>query len=174
MKSAKAQMDTNKNLFEGLGCLRGREYDIEIDPEVKPVQLPPRQVPYKIKDKVKEKLNRVVDLRVIEPVHEPTEWVSQITTVLKKNGQARVCLDPRELNRPIKRQHYPMTVIEEVAVRIPGAKVFSKLDATSGHWQLKLSECSSKLTTFNTPWGRYKFLRMPFGISSTGKIGRKE
>ena len=42
VKSAKAQMDINQNLFEGLGCLRGREYDIEIDPEVKPVQLPPQ------------------------------------------------------------------------------------------------------------------------------------
>ena len=69
----------------------------------------------------------MVDLRVIEPVHEPTEWVSQITTVLKNNGQARVCLDPRELNRAIKRQHYPMTVIEEVAARIPGAKVFFQI-----------------------------------------------
>ena len=49
---------------------------------------------------------------------------------------------------------------------MPNAKVFSKLDATSGFWQLALDEASSKLTTFNTPFGRYRFLRAPFGIKS--------
>ena len=43
-------------------------------------------------------------------------------------------------------------------------KKFTLVDATSGYWQVRLDEESSKLTTFNTPWGKYKYLRLPFGL----------
>ena len=59
-----------------------------------------------------------------------------------------------------------MTTIEEVVADLPQAKVFSVLDATSGYWQVKLDEASSKLCTFNTPFGRCRFTRLPFGIKS--------
>jgi hypothetical protein len=104
----------NQDLFEGLGCVHGREYDIAIDPNVQPVQLPLRQIPHKIHDKVKTELERMTNLGEIEPVTEPTEWVSQITTVTKKNGSVRVCLYPQDLNKTIRRQHYPMTTLETV------------------------------------------------------------
>ena len=55
-----------------------------------------------------------------------------------------------------------MTTIEEVVADMPQAKVFSVLDATSGYWQVKLDEASSKLCTFNAPFGRYRFPRLPF------------
>ena len=63
-----------------------------------------------------------------------------------------------------------MTTIEEVVVSMPQAKVFSVLDATSGYWQVKLDEESSKLCTFNTPFGRYRFTRLPFGIKSAPEV----
>jgi hypothetical protein len=44
--------------------------------------------------------------------------------------------------------------------------VFSVLDARNGFWHVELDEDSSKLTCFNTPFGRYRWLRMPFGIKS--------
>ena len=63
-----------------------------------------------------------------------------------------------------------MTTIEEVVADMPQAKVFSVLDATSGYWQVKLDEASSKLCTFNTPIGRYRFTRLPFGILSAPEV----
>ena len=59
-----------------------------------------------------------------------------------------------------------MKTIEEVVQDMQGAKVFRKLDATSGYRQLELDEESSKLCTFNTPIGHYRFLRVPPGIVS--------
>ena len=52
-------------------------------------------------------------------------------------------------------------------------KYFSVLDATSGYWQIKLDEESSFLTTFNTPFGRFRFTRMPFGIHSAQEVFQK-
>jgi hypothetical protein len=86
------------------------------------------------------------------------------------SNKIRVCIDPRDLNRAIKREHYPMKTIEEVVAGMPEAKVFSVLDATSGYWQMKLNEESSKLCTFNTPFGRYRFTRLPFGIKSAPEV----
>ena len=94
--------------------------------------------------------------------------------VRKKNGKVRICIDPRDLNEAVKICHYPLPTLEEVATRLPKAKVFSVLDAKSGFWQVKLSESSCKLTTFNTPYGRYYWKRMPFGIKSAPEVCRRK
>ena len=60
-------------------------------------------------------------------------------------------------------EHHPIPTLEEITPKLAGAKLFSKLDARNGYWNVKLDEKSSYLTTFNTPFGRYRFLRMPFG-----------
>ena len=86
----------------------------------------------------------------------------------------RLCLDPRDLNKAIQREHYPMKTVEEVAAELSDAKVFSVLDATSWFWHIKLDEKSSELLTFNTPFGRYQYLRMPFGINSAPEIFQKK
>ena len=112
------------------------------------------------------------ELKVHCKVTEPTEWVSSMH-VEHKPGKTRICLDPKELNESIKREHYPMRTIEEVTAQMPNAAVFSIIDATSGYWQIKLSEESSYLTTYNTPFGRYRYLRMPFGISSASEIWQR-
>ena len=90
--------------------------------------------------------------------------------VKKPNGNVRICIDPKDLNCAIKREHYPMKTIEDVAAKLSNAKYFSKLDAESGFWQIVLDEPSSKLLTFNTPFGRYKFNRQAFGISSSLEV----
>lgn len=156
-------------VFEGLGCLPGT-YHIKIDPNVTPVVQPPKRIPISLKKKVKEELKRMEQIGVITRQIQPTEWVNSIVSVTKSSGNVRVCIDPRPLNDAILREHYPMKTIEEVVAEMPNAKVFSKLDATSGFWQLKLDEESSKLTTFLTPFGRYRFLRAPFGIKSIPEI----
>ena len=123
-----------------------------------------------MRQKVKDELERMERLEVIERVHEPTDWVNSMVTATKSNGKLRICIDPRDLNKAIKREHYPMPTIEDVLTRIPKAKVFSVLDATSGYWQIQLDESSAKLCTFNTPFGRYMFKRLPFGVSSAQDV----
>ena len=92
----------------------------------------------------------------------------------KPNAKLRVCIDPQHLNRALKRSHYPLPVIENILPELNNVKVFSKEDLKDGFLQIQLDEESSKLTTFQTPWGRYRYLRMPFGISpAPGYFQRK-
>ncbi len=85
----------------------------------------------------------------------------------KSNGDIRICSDPANLNRAIKRQHYQVPSAQEIFSRIGEAKYFSTSEATSGFLQVPLPNESTSLTTTATPFGRYKFLRLPFGWSSS-------
>jgi hypothetical protein len=88
----------------------------------------------------------------------------------KADGVVRIFLDPVDLNKEVKRQHYPVPTAQELFVRIGKAKYFSTLDATSGFLQIPLTEKSSYMTTFATPFRRYRFLRLPFGISLASDV----
>ena len=89
-----------------------------------------------------------------ERVYEPSDWVNSMVTVIKPNGKLRICIDPRDLNKAINREHFPTKTVEEIVARMPNAKFFSVLDASSGFWQIELNQESSKLCTFNTLLGR--------------------
>ena len=88
----------------------------------------------------------------------------------KKNGKIRICLDPKDLNKAIQRKNYLLPTIEDIATRLHGAKVFTKLDVRSGFWHIALDEKSSYLTTFHTTFGQYCWNRVPFGISSAPEV----
>ena len=90
--------------------------------------------------------------------------------VEKKDGSLRLCLDPKDLNRAIKREHYTIPTIQEIVTEFAGKTVFSTLDLKDGYWQIQLDEESSQLCTFSTPFGWYQFTRMPFGIKSASEI----
>lgn len=110
---------------------------------------------------------------VIVKQEQPTEWVNSMVTVIKPNGKVRICKDPKDLYKAIQREHHPLKTIEEILPQMSGARVFSKLDATSGFWQCALDEESQRLCTFNTPHGRYSFTRLPYGIKSAPEVYQK-
>ncbi|XP_023806683.1 uncharacterized protein K02A2.6-like [Oryzias latipes] len=165
-------MKEYKDCFEGLGCLPG-EHRICVDKGVLPVVHPCRKVPFALREKLKDELAHMEKLEVIKKIDEPTEWVSSLVVIQKKTGALRTCLDPRDLNKAIRREHFKLPTREEIMAQFAGAKWFSKLDASSGFWQLRLYEESSKLCTFNTPEGRYRFLRLPYGIRSVPEVYHK-
>lgn len=109
-------------------------------------------------------------MQVIQKVTKPTEWVNSVVVTVKSSGQLRICLDPRNLNNCIMREHYPLKSIDEIRSQLKGAACFTHLDAFSGFWMIKLDEYSSDLCTFQTPFGRYRYLRLPYGISASSEI----
>ena len=123
-----------------------------------------------IKPRVKEELDKLVADGILAPVTDPTRWVSQLVIREKKNGDLRICIDPRPLNKALKRPHYQLPVIDDVLPELNKARVFSKLDLASAFWQLKLDNESSLLTTFNSSFGRFRWIRLPFGTSVSSEI----
>ncbi|XP_057184972.1 uncharacterized protein K02A2.6-like [Triplophysa rosa] len=160
------------DIFEGFGVLP-LTYKIQLKEDAKPVVHAPRRVPAPLREKLKTELERMTLMGVIEKVEKPTEWVNSMVCVKKTNGDLRVCMDPKDLNANIQREHYQIPTREEIISEMGGAKFFTKLDASQGFWQLKLHEDSTHYCTFNTPFGRYSFLRMPFGISSAPEVFHK-
>ena len=152
------------DVFKGDGKLEG-DLHLEIDPAVPPVQLPTRKVPIAIKEKLREELDCLEARNIVTPVNVPTAWISATVVTMKKNGNIRLCVDPKPLNLALKRNHYPLPTIEDVLPNLSNARCFTVLDAKNGFWHVTLDEESSYATTFGTPWGRYRWLRMPFGIS---------
>ena len=155
--------------FGEMGTLP-KVHHIHVDPDIKPVVHPPRRVPIALHAKLKAELDRMESLGVIDRVTELTDWVNSLVVVQKPNGQIRVCFDPKDLNKAIKRHHYQLPTAEDILSRMSGAKFFSKLDASSGYWQICVDKESSKLLTFNSPFGRYKFNRLPFGVHHASEV----
>ncbi|UYV82065.1 hypothetical protein LAZ67_21000644 [Cordylochernes scorpioides] len=162
-------------LFTGLGTLQG-SYTIKLKDESQPHAIyTPRRIPIPLLNKTKEQLDQMVEKGVIEKVEQPTDWCAPMVIVPKpSSNDLRICVDLTALNKFVKREHYPIPSVEYTLAQMGGAKLFSKLDANSGFWQIPLSEESSSLTTFLTPFGRYRFKRLPFGISSAPEVFQRK
>ena len=147
------------------GKLEG-ELHLELDESVQPIQLPPRRVPLAVKDELQAELEILSIMEIIAKVDDPTDWISSMVVTTKRNGKVRLSIDPKALNNALKRNHYPLPSIEDVLPLLSDAKLFTVLDARNGFWHVQLDTDSSYLTTFSTPWSRYCWQRMPFGIRS--------
>ena len=153
-------------LFNGLGKLPG-QYTIKLSEGASPHSLNvPHRVAVPLMGAVKDELKWMEQLGVIARVHEPTEWCSAMVVVPKANGQVQICVDLTKLNQSVRRVRYQSPAVEQILAQLTGATVFTKLDANSGFWQIPLSPESALLTTFITPFGRFCFHRLPFGITS--------
>ena len=98
-----------------------------------------------------------------------------MVVIPKKNGKLRICSDPMDLNHALQQENYPMPTIEDVASHLHRAyKVFTSLDVSNRFWRVVLNEESSFSTTFNTPFGRYHWKRMPFGIRSASELFQRK
>jgi hypothetical protein len=120
------KLEQYSDLFTGLGCLPGK-YHIVIDKSVPPVISATRKIPLSLRDRLLDELRNMEQLGVIRKVSHPTQWVHPLVLVAKKNGGIRICLDPRELNVAVRRAHYQLPSLTELATRLHGATCFSVL-----------------------------------------------
>ena len=84
---------------------------------------------------------------VLKKVTELTDWISSEVVVRKGDSKLRLCIDPKDLNKALKRSHYPMPTIEEILPELTKFKAFSVADTSNGFSQVKLDEPNSYLTT---------------------------
>ena len=102
-----------------------KPYHIKVDPTVTLVVNPSRTIPAALRDRVKTELEDMEKRGVIRKVEEPTDWVSSMAIVEKPDGSLHICLDPRHLNKSIKREHFQLPTIEDITTRMANAKWFT-------------------------------------------------
>ena len=167
-------LEEYEDVFGGVGRLPG-EYHITVSEGLPRIAHAARRFPLPLMPKLKAELDRMVEASVITPVTEPTQVCSSMVVVEKPStGQLRICLDAPELNKYILRENCQIPTKEEIQAKCKDAKVFSKIDASAAFWHLKLDEESSYLCTFSTPFGRFRFLVMAYGIKSASEIFHRE
>ena len=148
--------------FDGIGKYKDYKYHISIEENAKPVAHPARKVALALQPKLKKELEPLVEQGIVTPVEGLTDWVNSLLGREKPDGRLRICLDQEDLNRVIQHKYHRVPSIEDILPKLKGATKFTKLDTQQAFLNVLLDEESSYLTTFNTPWGRFRFLRMPF------------
>jgi hypothetical protein len=163
------------NVFGSAGLMRTPPVKIHLKDTAEPYAvMTARRVPFPLVSKIKDELERLVKNGVIRPVNGPAEWCSPMVPIVKKNGQIRITVDYKKLNVSVKRQQYMLPNLEDIAPKLAGATLFTSLDAASGYYQIPLDSQSSMVTTFMTPFGRFRFERIPMGISAAPEIFQKK
>ena len=127
-----------------------------------PARSHPYRIPPKWKEVVKEQLDSFLSLGIIRPSESP--WSSSVVTVQKKEGGVRLCIDFRAVNDITQPDPYLMPLIDEILDSLATAKFISKVDLNKGFHQIPISEVDIPKTAFCTPWGKFEFRVMPFGL----------
>ena len=133
-----------------------------------PVASPPYRIPDRLKEGVREEVLKLVEQGIAVPSHSP--WASPVMPVPKPDGSVRVCIDFRRLNELTEGDPYYMVTLDEILERVGTSMVISKLDLAKGFYQIEVEPESMAKTAFITPFGKYQFTRMPFGLKNAPAI----
>ncbi|XP_076301534.1 uncharacterized protein LOC143219409 [Lasioglossum baleicum] len=128
----------------------------------KPFSFSPRRLSYDEKNKLRCILDGLLERGIIR--ESTSEYASPIVLTKKKNGEIRMCVDFRTLNKITVRDNFPLPLIEDQLDLLEGKKYFTTLDLKDGFFHVKMDEASVKFTSFVTPFGQYEYTRMPFGL----------
>ena len=150
-----------------LGMTHLGEMRIEVTSD-KPVYYRPYRLAYTERAKVREKVQALLDSGVIQ--ESDSDYASPIILVPKKNGDVRMCVDYRALNRCTVKQRYPLPLVNDQLDKLAGKCYFSMLDLAQGYHQVPMHPDSVSKTAFITPDGHYEFLRVPFGLANAPAV----
>ena len=153
------------NVFTGFGGTL-ETTRIELREGAVPKQNVPLTVPIALRDDLKKTLIEMESRGCMGNVNEPADLVSSAVDVKKGNSTLGVCRDPRELNEYMKAPKLRLSTIDDVTSKLCKSQVFIIRGAKYGFLKVKLDEDTRKLATVHTPFGRCKWLRMPFDICS--------
>ena len=116
---------------------------------------------------IEKEIKKLLKAKIIVPLRY-SEWVANLVPVRKKNGEIRLCVDFRNLNRESLKDNYPLTKMDHILQKVVGASQMSMMDGFSGYNQVAVLLEDQKKTAFTTPWGTFMYAKMPFGMINVG------
>jgi hypothetical protein len=143
-----------------------REIDFSIDllPGSTPISKSPYQMSLPELTELKIQLQELFDKKYIRPSVSP--WGALVLFVKKKDDTLRLCIDYRQLNKVTIKNKYPLPRINDLFDQVGGGKIFSKLDLRSGYHQVRIKDQGINKTSFQTRYGNYEFVVIPFGLTN--------
>ena len=138
---------------------------IEVEPGSKPVEIPTRKMPLHYKEDLQKKIDVFLEKQLITPCHSP--YSAPVMLVPKKNGKLRLVIDYRQLNKQTIKSTWPIPSIKEIFDTLEGSAYFTSIDMSAGFYQVPMEESSQDYTAFSTPFGSFKWLRMPMGLTGS-------
>ncbi|XP_055603889.1 uncharacterized protein K02A2.6-like [Uranotaenia lowii] len=143
---------------------------LSIDDRIIPKKVAYLRVPAAMEQKVNDKLEELLLSDVIERVVGSPEWISPMVVVPKGKDDVRICINMKNANEAVQREHYPLPVIDTFLNKLKGSKFYSRLDITSAYHHVELHPDSRSITTFMTGKGLMRFKRLMFGINAAPEI----
>ena len=153
-----------KDLPAGLPPKRTYDHRIEIEPGQSPPFRPIYKQSYAELEEMKRQLTELIEKGFIRPSRSP--YGAPVLFVRKKNGDMRMCIDYRALNKITVKNRYPLPRIDELLDRVHGATIFSKIDLRSGYHQIRLVEEDIPKSAFRTRYSHFEFTFLPFGMTN--------
>ncbi|GJT97938.1 reverse transcriptase domain-containing protein [Tanacetum coccineum] len=156
-------------------------HQILLEEDYEPMVQHQRRVNPKIHDVIKKEVEKLLDAGLIYPISD-SSWVSPVHCVPKKGGMTvvtndenelvptrlvtgwRVCIDYRKLNEATRKDHFPLTFMDQMLERLAGNELYCFLDGFSGYFQILIDPKDQEKTTFTCPYGTFAYRRMPFGL----------
>jgi len=139
------------------------QHTIPMLPDQKPIQQKLRKIHPNLESQIKTELNKLLKAKIIFPVRH-SNWASNMVPVRKKNGDIRICIDFRNLNKASLKDNFPFPTMEQILQSVAGSELMSFLDGFSGYNQVLVHPDDQLKTTFRTKWGTYAYQKMPFGL----------
>jgi hypothetical protein len=143
------------------------EHKIPLKPGVKPFKQKLRQFNPILLPVIEKEVKKLLDAKIIVPLRY-SDWVANLVPVRKKNGEIRLCVDFRNLNKSSLKDNYPLPKMDHVLEKVVGATRMSMIDGFSGYNQIAVCESDKEKTAFTTPWGTFMYDKMPFGLMNAG------
>ncbi|KAG0442136.1 Transposon Tf2-9 polyprotein [Dictyocoela muelleri] len=165
-ESCKKLLESNDQEISNVGLIPGIEHEISLTEE-KIIQMNPFRLPLRVKEKTLSLVRTLIQDKIIQPSQSP--FTSSAFPIVKKNGDIRLVVDYRHLNRITKKEPYIFPKIWDLLVQLKDSKIFSKLDLKSGYYQVAMKPTSRKYTAFWIENSKYEWLRMPFGLTNAPK-----
>lgn len=161
--------DVFREDLPGLPPTREIEHVIDTG-DAKPIARPPFKMSPLELDELRRQLDELLKLGLIKPSVSP--WGAPVLFVKKKDGSMRMCIDYRALNKVTIRNQHPLPCIDECLERLQGATYFTSLDLKSGYHQIRIKNEDVPKTAFNTRYGQYSFLVLPFGLCNARQLSK--